>query len=78
MNLFDMDYQFYLRSDLWFAKRAETIRRAGYRCEQCKSMVRLEVHHLNYQRLGNERKQDLVLLFEKCHDMIHGKGRRNE
>lgn len=65
------DYQEYLLSDLWRSRRSQAIRDAGYHCEQCGSMVRLQIHHLDYRRLGNENKEDLVVLCEKCHKNRH-------
>jgi len=72
-TIFGMDYQEYLLNDLWRATRMNAIRRAGYACEKCGSPVRLKVHHLNYQNLGNEKKEDIMVLCESCHKEIHGK-----
>jgi len=68
-------YKEYLLSDWWRSRKAQAIRDAGYKCEQCGSMNRLEVHHLNYQNLGNEGDDDLVVLCRKCHEGWHKRGR---
>jgi hypothetical protein len=33
--------------------------------------VHLEVHHLNYDRLGHEWAEDLIVLCGRCHDLAH-------
>ena len=66
-------YKEYLLGDWWRSRKAQAIRDAGYKCEQCGSMNRLEVHHLNYQNLGNEGDDDLVMLCRKCHEGWHKK-----
>jgi len=38
-----------------------------------KGEYRLDVHHLSYERLGNELPDDLMVLCRDCHDLIHGK-----
>lgn len=62
-----MTYSEYLQSSLWRKKRNEALRRAGHKCEQCGATRSLEVHHLNYDRLGRERPSDLKVLCVKCH-----------
>jgi 5-methylcytosine-specific restriction endonuclease McrA len=68
-----VDYQTYIHSEAWKARKAEAIRKAGYKCSvpDCKAYNRLECHHLTYQRLGNELDSDLLVLCEKCHKKIH-------
>jgi hypothetical protein len=34
---------------------------------------RLEVHHLTYERLGWEQPDDLLVLCERCHAVLHGR-----
>jgi ssDNA-binding Zn-finger/Zn-ribbon topoisomerase 1 len=65
-------YKEYLHSDYWLSLKAQAIRNAGYRCEQCGSMVKLNVHHGSYERLGNEQPEDLQVLCHKCHKAKHG------
>jgi 5-methylcytosine-specific restriction endonuclease McrA len=67
------DYQDYLESDHWRSCSAAARRRAGHRCERCGANDQLlNTHHLNYDRLGHERDEDLVVLCEKCHREEHG------
>lgn len=78
-------YEEYLRSPEWRERRTAAIKRAGGKCEDCREEHRTrgtisghmvwpakEVHHLNYERLGNERPEDLVALCERHHLTRHG------
>jgi 5-methylcytosine-specific restriction endonuclease McrA len=65
-------YHEYIHSEAWKARKAEAIRKAGYRCEKCKSIAKLQVHHTAYIRLGCELDSDLEVVCEKCHKKIHG------
>jgi 5-methylcytosine-specific restriction endonuclease McrA len=62
------EYQSYLRSPEWKAIRAAAIARAAYRCERCGTGgLRLQVHHLTYERLGREEPRDLKVVCKPCH-----------
>jgi 5-methylcytosine-specific restriction endonuclease McrA len=63
-------YNEYLHSEWWLCRKADAIRRAGYRCQKCGSIARLQVHHVSYLRLGNERDEDLMVLCAKCHEEL--------
>ena len=64
---YSKEYTDYLHSSAWRARRAAKIEQAHHRCEHCKETDRLSVHHLTYERLGNEDPRDLVVLCESCH-----------
>jgi hypothetical protein len=64
-------YQRYLASPGWQATRQEALMRAGRRCRHCGAPDALEVHHLTYERLGNERPDDLAVLCRDCHQLEH-------
>jgi hypothetical protein len=52
--------------------------RAGCRCERCgvfKHPNALQVHHLTYDHLGNERRGELVVLCNDCHLFVHAYSR---
>jgi len=77
-------YQSYMKSDKWREMRIKRIRAdlgmcRGWVVEKdgrghlCLSRDRLEVHHLTYARLGNERLTDLISLCRECHKAIHRK-----
>lgn len=66
------DYQEYIRSSEWIAKAKRAKLEAGQRCQSCGSDDRrLQVHHLNYGRLGEERPDDLIVLCGRCHRGEH-------
>ena len=66
-----MNYHTYIHSELWRSKKAQIIRDAHYRCQECGSMFRLQVHHISYSHLGNEIKGELIVLCEVCHKELH-------
>lgn len=64
------EYDVYMRSPQWKQRRAQALERAQYRCCMCgfsKWSKQLEVHHVTYERLGNELPDDLVVLCSECH-----------
>ena len=65
------EYEIYLRSDEWNSIRQSVLMRASYQCEQCMNAGRLHVHHLTYERVGNENEDDLIVLCEDCHNSEH-------
>ncbi len=66
------EYEEVLVSERWRAVRAETIRRAGYRCQARGCGGSLDVHHAyGYRNLGNERPDELQALCRSCHDHVH-------
>jgi len=67
-------YQRYLASVEWQVKREKCKLRAGYKCERCGSPDGLEIHHVTYERLYNERDEDLQCLCKGCHQFMHGIG----
>lgn len=70
------EYHEYLRSLEWKDRRDDKLWEAGYRCSMCGADgydVRLEVHHLTYERVGHERSEDLMVLCRACHEKRHSK-----
>lgn len=61
-------YNQYIHSPEWDGKRRRALARAGHKCENCGSTERLEVHHLNYERLTREKASDLKVLCDSCHE----------
>lgn len=66
-------YDQYLQSKEWKQKRSEVLFRDGYCCQLCGDEENLRVHHLTYNRVGNEALFDLVTLCSHCHANEHGK-----
>lgn len=65
-----MPYLKYLNTSEWKAKRSKALRRDGHRCVLCFVDGPLDVHHVSYERLGNERLNDLMSLCRSCHQWI--------
>lgn len=75
-NVFgEYTYEEYLRLDIWRSRRMQAIRKANYRCqaEGCRMDLHLHVHHLSYERLGNEKDEDLMVLCGLHHRETHNK-----
>lgn len=71
----DLRYSDYLLSPEWRQKRRQKLNLVNYRCEQCGYLARmrdLHVHHLTYERLGDENlDEDLEVLCRWCHHEHH-------
>jgi len=63
----------YLQSAHWQEVRKRKLKQAGYKCEACGAKVKLDIHHLTYQRLGKERLSDLQALCRSCHRKAESK-----
>lgn len=63
-------YQAYLKSPQWAAKRNDAMWRYDSRCHMCLGRA-TNVHHRSYRRLGNEKRKDLVPLCSFCHCLLH-------
>lgn len=61
------NYAAYIASDAWKVKATATKKRDGNRCAWCGNPASLQVHHLTYQRIGNEIESDLITLCNGCH-----------
>ncbi len=73
----EIDYQAYLHSTEWQAKREQRLQQDGHKCTHCFTTECLEVHHLTYVRLGNELLDDLLTLCDYCHQDLHGVSQSN-
>ncbi len=65
------EYETYLRSPRWKKFRHEIIEYRAFRCQDCLtlgSFYTLQVHHLNYERLGKELPSDVLVLCSTCHE----------
>ena len=64
-------YSQYLKSKHWQELRKK-IYSERKRCEICgKELKKYNIHHLTYERIGNEKEEDLMLLCPKCHKALH-------
>jgi 5-methylcytosine-specific restriction endonuclease McrA len=60
-----------MKSEAWGIRRAQVIERDDKKCQACGKISDLHVHHLSYERLGEELDEDLVTLCKRCHFLIH-------
>ena len=65
-----LPYADYLRTEHWQAVRTAALVR-NRRCGACGSTDRPEVHHNNYDHLGCEQPEDLIVFCEFCHERFH-------
>lgn len=63
-------YKQYLKSNHWDIKRRGILKNNN-RCANCNETLNLEIHHLNYKNLGNEKLEDLIVLCKNCHKIVH-------
>jgi 5-methylcytosine-specific restriction endonuclease McrA len=66
------EYQKYIKSERWKAKCKLFWEVNGRWCRGCRTTRgALHVHHITYDRLGNEALSDLRGLCSKCHKEVH-------
>lgn len=66
------DYKDYLKTYDWNETRKIILKEANYKCQLCGAReVRLNVHHNTYENIGNEHREDLVVLCDDCHKKFH-------
>ncbi len=71
-----LPYTEYLKTQYWGARRLFALKRAQYRCQVCNASDKpLNVHHRSYERLGEERNTDIIVLCQPCHEMFHKNGK---
>jgi 5-methylcytosine-specific restriction endonuclease McrA len=70
-------YAAYMESGKWHRRRRdweaheEFVTGAPVRCAVCGTADWSDLHHLTYDRLGDERHEDLVALCRECHEELH-------
>lgn len=72
-------YKEYLNSGEWKHLRDKKLKQAKYTCDGCGEQYRpLEIHHMTYERIGNELLTDLIALCTICHKKAHGLSIKSE
>lgn len=70
-------YDAYLHTKHWKTKRRKIYLLRNKTCQMCKKVIKngesYNVHHKNYNRVGNEKDSDLMLLCPECHKLLHKK-----
>lgn len=65
------DYSAYIESTQWQRKRSERMAIDRKQCVLCGSVQNLQVHHVTYERLFNEKMADLMTVCKSCHEILH-------
>ena len=71
----------YLNTRHWKQMRKDIYCYRNGNCQKCHRHLMFQmsrVHHLNYDNMGNESKDDLMLLCDDCHAEIHGAESRKQ
>ena len=73
-KLYRKNYRRYNQSKAWKEKRKQRIEMSKYdgKCEVCFERPMLSIHHLTYERVGNENMEDLQPICGYCHGKEHG------
>ena len=64
-------YHNYLNTKEWFDKRNLALKFADYKCCRCSKKENLQIHHLNYNNIGNEYIGDLEVVCSSCQKELH-------
>jgi len=64
-------YHRYINSPEWRARRKTYFQKHPPICARCKTGEHIHLHHMTYDRLGEELDVDMVPLCEPCHDQVH-------
>lgn len=64
-------YESHLRSEKWRDICRRVAERDKGLCQGCRQRSGVHVHHLTYDRMGDEMLFDLVLVCRECHEKIH-------
>ena len=73
LRLKRIPYREYLGTEHWQRVRESALKRSWYRCQLCNSDGLLDVHHRTYERRGEERASDVIVLCRQCHSKFHDK-----
>ena len=62
-----IDYTTYLRTKHWLYFKEEALKKACFKCQACNiGDTVLSIHHNNYNNLGRETFDDVIVLCETC------------
>ncbi len=65
------EYQRYLQSAEWIAKRDLVLEREQRVCEGCRMAPATQAHHTTYAHIGEEFLFELVAVCRSCRDRFH-------
>ena len=64
-------YNAYLETPEWKRRRRAVLLRDEGMCQGCRIRQATQVHHLTYERVGEEMLFDLVSICDQCHETLH-------
>lgn len=67
------NYALYLKSASWGFFRRHVLNIRGEKCQLCGREDKIEVHHMTYNRIGNEDIRDVLVVCHSCHEYVHSK-----
>ena len=65
-------YNQHINSAWWRSFRQKALDHHGRKCAKCGGGGRLVVHHIHYRTFGRESLEDVSVLCEDCHNVLHG------
>ncbi len=65
-----LQYYEYLNKFHWTAV-SEQMKRLKLECFRCHTSSNLQVHHITYVNMGDEKMDDLMVLCKECHKLAH-------
>ena len=71
MFMSNIDKKLYMRSEQWKELKLQVLTLQNNQCKLCSSTKDLHLHHLTYERLGEEELSDFVVLCSVCHQLQH-------
>lgn len=69
-DYFKNQYHEYLKTDKWQRLAARAKKRSRGKCDICGVREDIEVHHLTYERIFQEKLEDLLVVCGGCHDLL--------
>lgn len=65
-------YKEYLKTNHWKNTKDRMYKsKYKYECYCCGTKKLLQLHHKSYNRVGNEKLNDLIWLCGGCHNLVH-------
>lgn len=71
-----MKYDAYISSPAWRGRRERFFFEHRRICQSCRTRTgTLELHHISYAHIGDERDDELAALCDHCHEKVHNSER---
>ncbi|PYZ94924.1 hypothetical protein CR194_05215 [Salipaludibacillus keqinensis] len=65
------DYDDYLKTRHWRRFKEKYAKKYVKQCTWCDEKENIHLHHMTYERLGNETFKDVIHLCRACHSKVH-------